>query len=231
MEVQLYTSRRKKLGSAFSPTESELLLARTEQWLPRRSGSFSQAILLKGYFFFPFFCRTASPRCCATTSHHSAEDSRTEWQETSQQEPNPKRQHHHPQHPDLLPCRALLPLFPVWMLTLPRDINITHSFSASQMSCEAASKGRGNGTFELLPQCLSSGSQKQGRAFPQLQQRRLTQGCWKALRVDPATSPCPGGTAKLTSWSVEEQGLLSGFKRGNYFCARPSQPSSTRHTI
>lgn len=55
MEVQLYTSRRKKLGSAFSPTESELLLARTEQWLPRRSGSFSQAILLKGYFFSPLF--------------------------------------------------------------------------------------------------------------------------------------------------------------------------------
>lgn len=64
MEVQLYTSRRKKLGRAFRSTKSELLLAWTEQWLPKHSGNFSQAILLKGLFFF---C-TASARSCAATS-------------------------------------------------------------------------------------------------------------------------------------------------------------------
>lgn len=96
--MQLYTSRRKKLGNAFSSTKCELLLAWTEQWLPKHSGNFSQAILLKGYFFYFYFCCTASPRSCAT-SHHSPEDSRTEGQEMSQQEPNPERQHHHPQHP------------------------------------------------------------------------------------------------------------------------------------
>lgn len=229
--MQLYTSRRKKLGSAFSPTESELLLARIEQWLPRCSGSFSQAILLKGYFFSPFFAARHLPGAALLPPITLLRTAGLSGRKCPNRSSTPRGSTTTRSTPDPLPCRALLPLFPVWMLTLPRDINITHSFSASQMSCEAASKGRGNGTFELLPQCLSSGSQKQGRAFPQLQQQRLTQGCWKALRVDPATSPCPGGMAKLTSWSVEEQGLLSGFKRGNYFCARPSQPSSTRHTI
>ena len=63
------------------------------------------------------------------------------------------------------------------------------------------------------------------------QQQGLTQGWWETSGADLATSPCPGCTAKVTSWSVEEQGLFSGFKKGNYFSARPSQASSTPHTI
>lgn len=111
------------------------------------------------------------------------------------------------------------------------DINTPHSFSASQTSCKNASEGRGKDTHELLPQSCFSGSQKQGRAFLQTAAAKAHPGVLEGIGVGPATSPCPGSTAKLTNWSVEEQGLLSGFKRGNYFSARPSQASSTRHTI
>lgn len=51
MEVQRYTGRRKRLGSAFSSTKSELPLACTEQRLLKHSGNFSLVMLLKGYFF------------------------------------------------------------------------------------------------------------------------------------------------------------------------------------
>lgn len=98
------------------------------------------------------------------------------------------------------------------------------------MSSQAASEGRGKDTFELLPWSLFSGSQKLDRAFPQTAAAKVHPGVL-ALGVGPATSPCLGSATKLTSWSAEEQELLWGFKRGNYFSARPSQASSTCHTI
>lgn len=162
--------------------------------------------------------------------HQSPEDSRTEGQDMSQQEPNPKRQHHHPQHPNLFPAKRCW-LYSQWGCSPSHgDINIPHSFSASQMSCKAAIKGRGKDTSELLSQSLS-GSQKEGRASSQTAAAKAHPGVLGGFGVGPATSPHPGGVAKLTRWSVEEQGLLSGFKTGNYFSARPSQASSTRHTI
>lgn len=55
VEVQLYTSRTKKLGSSFISTKSEPVLAWMDQWLPKHSGNFSPVILLKGYFFLFVF--------------------------------------------------------------------------------------------------------------------------------------------------------------------------------
>lgn len=108
------------------------------------------------------------------------------------------------------------------------DINIPHSFSASQTSCKAASEGRGKDTFELLPQSPFSGSQKQGRAFSQTAAAKAHPGALEIFGAGSSHVSMPG-LAELTSWTVEEQGLFSGFKRGNYFSARPSQASSTHH--
>lgn len=46
-----FTQAGGKSLAAFSSTKSEPVLAWMEQRLPKHSGNFSQAVLLKGYFF------------------------------------------------------------------------------------------------------------------------------------------------------------------------------------
>lgn len=163
--------REEKAWQCFQLHRIWAAVAWIEQWLPKHSGNFSQAILLKGLFFSAQ--HLSGP--VLLSPHQSPEDSRTEWQEMSQQEPNPERQHHHPQHPDLgWLCSQ-------WGCSPSHgDINIPHSFSASQMSCKAASEGRGRTPRSSCPS-LSPAAKRRAEPPLKLQQQRLTQGCWEAL--------------------------------------------------
>ena len=196
-------------------------------------------MLLKGYFFLlnRVLCRTASPRHCVTISHRSPWDSMTAWRQPPRRKTNPKRQHQHWQRPWPSPLPSPAASAPGANAHPPSETLIPPcSFSASRIGGKAASKGRGKDIpSDPLPQLLFSGSQKQGRARPSpvaaKAAARAHPGVLGGIGSGSGHVSSLGCTAKLTSWSVEEQGLFSGFKQGNYFSARPSQASSTHHTI
>lgn len=156
-------------------------------------------------------------------------------QQTPQQQPSPKAALTPGSTPCPLPWPSVLPLLPLWKQTVPPNHEHPHHILCITNRLQSCQQGRRKGHPFGSPAPSPLLWQPKAEQSPSLacsgkSAARADPGMLGGI-LGPATFPCPGCTANVTSWSVEEQELFSGFKRGNYFPARPSQASSTHRTI